>query len=112
MKYSLSTLFIILVANVLAGALLTCYEWLNVAYTSAIVVCNFLLWIAIQYSRMKEAFKISLSFLFPVLEVAELVLAVLSPADVEDNVYLVAIILLMAIQLLLCLCLNLVSQNS
>lgn len=112
MKYSLCTLFIMLVVNVLAGALLKCYEWSNVGCTSAVMVCNFLLWIAVQSSKMKEAFKISLSFIFPVLEVAELVLAVLAPAQVEDNVYLVSVVSLMAIQLLLYLCLNLVSQKS
>lgn len=92
---------ILISVNVLAGIIFNCYERFNIYTTSLCLFVNTaLLWL-IAWSRMKDAFKISLTILFPVFAIIEFVLMVLSPQTFKDNTYLMVTAILIAIQIII-----------
>ena len=98
--------------NTLAGLMFDGYDWANVGLTSVVLVCNFLLVHVLYLLRIKDAFKITLSFLFPFFEVIEYVLAILAPVALTNNIHLMCIVSLIFFQIMLLLIINVVSKNS
>lgn len=111
MKYNFAFLLIALLVNVLAGLIFIGYEWENVGFSSIVLICNFLMILMLQTMKLKDAFKISLSFLFPFLGIIEFVLAVMAPTEFADNLYLMSIIGLIALQIVVFLSVNVVSEK-
>lgn len=89
---------ILLLANIAIGLIVSSYSTFNVCMSSAIIIATTLLLWVMAKSKMKDGFKIGLSFLFALLGLAEFVLAILSPEQYKDNWYLIAIILLVIIE--------------
>ena len=92
---------IILAVNVIVGLLVTAYATHNVEVSSAVIVSTFLLIYAIGVLPMQDAFKVSLSFMSVFFGVVEFVLGVLSPCEIHDNWYLIAILILVVVQLII-----------
>ena len=89
---------ILLVVNLLAGLMLSGYKPFNVAFTSAIIVLTGSLIYLLQVVPMKNAFMVSLSFLFLFVGGIEFVLGLLSPKQFQDNGYILGAICLLAIE--------------
>lgn len=87
--------------NLLAGAIFSGYERFNLVFTSVVLLVNLAFLCTLCKNFLKDAFKISLTFLFVVSGVVEFVLAALSPAVFSDNVYVMSVATIVAIQLLL-----------
>ena len=102
----------ILLINCFAGLVMSDYQWANVGITSAVIIANYLLIMLVCKFEQKDAFKISLSFLFILMAICEFVLGCLAPIKLESNYYLMAIVVLLVIQILMCLLTNLISKNS
>lgn len=85
---------ILLLANIAIGLIVSSYSIFNVCMSSAVIIATTLLLWGMARSKMKDGFKIGLSFLFAFLGLLEFVLAILSPEQYKDNWYLIAIILL------------------
>lgn len=109
--YSIVVFISLLLFNLLAGFVLTGYQWQNVGYSSFVLLCNFLFVLAIQNSRLKDAFKVSLSFVLPLIGVIEFVLAVMAAPVLSDNISLMVVAFLLVFQFLVFLFLNMVSQK-
>lgn len=109
--YNLIILLIALVINVLAGLIFKDYQWENVGFSSAVLVCNSLFLYLVGSINLKDSFKISLSFILPLLGIIELILAIIAPASLSDNMYLMGIIGLVAFQAITFLLVNLVSKK-
>ena len=101
----------LLVLNVLAGLIFTDYQWINVGCSSLVLLFNYLFIVALQRGKLKDAFKVSLSFILPFIGIIEFVLATVASPDPSNNVALMTVLVLLVFQLLLFLSLNFVSQK-
>ncbi len=109
--YSAVCFISLLVLNIMAGLIFTDYQWSNVGYSSLMLFCNYMFIKAVQWSKMKDAFKISLSFILPFIGLIEFVLAIVAAPTLSDDVPFMVILVLIVLQLLLFLTLSLVSKN-
>ena len=102
-KLSFSTVFTItlLVINILAGFLIACYPLFNVLLNSGIlcVAIAYTFWSNIK--SIAPAFRTSLAFIIPIITLIEVVMGLISPARLQDNGYIIAIICCMAFEFLL-----------
>lgn len=89
---------ILLIANVLIGLIASSYETLNWIFSSVVIIVTTLLLGRISSSLLKDAFKISLSFLFSFLGIVEFILAIIAPSQFTDNWYLIVIVGLCVIE--------------
>lgn len=89
---------IIMIANILLGAIITSYSVFNVCVTSIVIAVTTALLIGIASSKLKDAFKISLNFLFAFFGLIEFVLGIFAPEQYKNNWYLIAIICLIIIE--------------
>lgn len=87
-----------MIANILLGAIITSYSVFNVCVTSIIIAVTTALLIGITSSELKDAFKISLNFLFAFFGLIEFVLGIFAPEQYKNNWYLIAIICLIIIE--------------
>lgn len=89
---------ILLVVNLLAGLMLSGFKPFNVAFTSVVIVLTGALVYLLRSIPMKDAFVISLSFLFVFIGLIEYVLGVCAPERFKDNVFALATVCLLAIE--------------
>lgn len=102
---------ILLVLNILIGLIVSSYSTFNVCLTSGIILISFALIEALKYSKLRDAFRISLTFIFAFLMIVCLVLGVLSPDSFKDNGYIIAIISILVIEVVILLTTSFISQN-
>lgn len=102
---------ILLVVNMLFGLMLTKYTLFNVGVNSAVIVVTMAFLYILQVIKTKDAFAISLSFLFLFLGLVELILGCFAPQRFDDNWYLIIVILLIAFEGILLLITNLMSDK-
>lgn len=106
MKKSVIVVTIVLLAvNLLAGLLLSGFESFNIVFTSIVIALTGGLVYLLRLVPMKDAFVVSLSFLFILLGLVEYILGILSPDRFEDNGFLLGTVFLLAIEgILLTIC--------
>ena len=102
---------IILLLNVLIGLLVSSYSTFNICLTSGIIILSFAFIEILKYSKLRDAFRISLTFVFAFLLIVCMVLGVLSPETFKDNGYIIAIFVILAIEVILLLSARFISQN-
>ena len=85
---------LLLVINILAGLVFPGFRLFNVILTSIIILITGGLVFLLYNVGLKDAFSISLSFLFLILGGAEYVLGLLSPSSFRGNTILFVTILL------------------
>jgi len=89
---------ILLIANIIFGLILTKYQMFNICTNCIVIFVNSLLLYCLQELKIKQAFTISLSFMFSVLGVVEFVLGSIAPKQFENNWYLLIVIVLLAFE--------------
>ena len=100
------------VVNLLFGWILSAYGGVNLGASTGVIVLTTALWIAVaQWLPLKAGFRVSLSTIVPALGALQFLLAVLMPNRVEDNVCLILIILLLALEAVAVLAAHGVSQK-
>ena len=102
---------IILLLNVLIGFLVSSYSTFNICLTSGIIILSFAFIETLKYLKLRDAFRISLTFVFAFLLIVCMVLGVLSPETFKDNGYIIAIFVILAIEVILLLSARFISQN-
>jgi hypothetical protein len=102
---------ILLVANILFGAILLCYNGFNVAISSVVVLLTAAMLYVVNCIMLKDAFKVSLSILFTLSGFIEFVISLFMPSRLSDNLGVIVIIILMAIQGLILFMSNTVSTK-
>ena len=101
---------ILFVAKVLIGLIATSYETFNWVLSSVVIIATIVLLSWLSSSSLKDAFKISLSFLFSFLGLVEYILAIVAPSQFADNWYLIVIIGLIVIESLFIIASNKASE--
>lgn len=89
---------ILLVANLLFGLILSSYEVFNLFVSSLIIVATTALLFCLNVMTLRNSFKISLYVLFSILGAIEFVLSLFLSKNFENNWFLLAIVLSLAIQ--------------
>lgn len=100
-----------LVFNVLLGMLLSHYDYFNMGVNCGVIVLNTVLLLSLYWLNMRDAFRISFSFLFTFLAIIEIILGCLMPEKLQDNGYLIATIVLLFIEITLMVITNIMSNK-
>ena len=103
--------FIILVLNALLGLLISSYSNFNILLTSGIIVISFAMIEVLKYIKLKDAFRISLITIFASLFVVQFILGVISPSRFQDNGCIIAILIIIALELIALLTNTFISQK-
>ena len=112
MKRTVVILSIILLGlNVLFGILLSAYAPFNVTFTSIVIAANAFLIILLYETGLKDAFVISLTLGYLIAGFLEFVMGLLSRPHIQDNGWLIAVILLIAAQVSLLLICRKISKT-
>lgn len=82
----------------LLGSNYLLFNWLSV---NVVLTINTFLLLKLKNDNISNGFKISLSFIFPILCLISIILAILSPVYFKDNYYLIGIVLILFIELAL-----------
>lgn len=89
---------LLIIVNSIIGLLISNYLPFNWLAVDIVLVINIILLYKISISKMNNGFKISLSFIFPILGLTSIILAILSPNKYEDNYYLISFILILLLE--------------
>lgn len=89
---------IALALNLMFGFLLSSYEPFNVGFTSVVIVLTTLLIYLLRVVPMKDGYVIGLGFFFLFLGVVAFILGLLSPPSIIDNGFVIAAIIMIAIE--------------
>ena len=101
----------ILLLNILAGFIISIYHPLNILVNSIIIVTNTIMMVLLSSTKQKTAYTISLSFLFGIAEIIQLVLGCIMPEHYINNWQLLVIISLLIIEIILFIIANIFSKN-
>lgn len=102
---------ILLVINILFGAILSCYNGFNVVVSSIVVLLTATMLYKVNCIMLKDAFKVSLSILLTLGGLIEFVISLFMPPYFSDNWGVIVIITLLALQGLILLLANTVSTK-
>ena len=100
-----------LIVNVLLGLLLSKYDYFNMGVNCGVIALNSALLFCLWQFNLRDAFRISFSFLFSFLGIAELVLGCFIPQKLEDNGYLITIIAILFVEIALFVITNIMSNK-
>jgi len=103
---------ILLIANILFGLIISSYQPFNMWLNSGVIVAVTALLFAVGRITLKDAFKISLTFLFGFLGFIEFVLGLFAPQKFADNWYLIVIILFVIFKAIVLITTNIVSKKN
>lgn len=92
---------ILLLFNVLVGLMLSSYSTFNCALNSGIIIVSVVMLCVVSSMKLSDGFRVSFNCLFPVFTLIELVCGFLAPERFNDNLYLIAIILLVVMQVVM-----------
>lgn len=101
----------LLIANFLFGLLLSSYEWLNVLFSSGIIILSGIFMLLISVLSLKDGFKSSLYVIYPIWGFIELVLSLFSSDRITDNWMIIVITLMVVLQLILLFIANVISKK-
>lgn len=98
---------LLLLVNIVAGLLLSKYSCFNIVLTSVIIAVTGIMLVITSHMQIKSAFKISLTFLTLLSFIIMFTLGLLSPQRIQDNLSLIAIVILFVIEII---CIILISS--
>lgn len=90
---------LLLVLNFIAGLILDSYLWFNVVTNSLVLLFTIFIGLWISKSNISKYFRLSLSFIIPILTLGELACGCLMPPFFRNNWVLLIITLLVIIEI-------------
>lgn len=102
---------ILLIANLLFGAILSFYGGFNVVLSSMVIVATGILLYLTDTIYLKDGYKISLILLFTIAGALELILSLFAPNQVVDNWWLILVIILITVEVLLLIITSAISHK-
>ncbi len=90
----------VLAVNILAGLLLSGYHTFNVLATSLVIALTTTLMYITEYITMKDAFRVSLPFLFAFLGLVMFLLMLFSEPQLQDNWRVIVSLVLLLFEVL------------
>lgn len=110
-KIVLIVSFLLLVVNVVAGLVISAYESFNVCFSSAAIVVTAILLCLPNSVQLKDAFRISLAFLFTFCGLVEFILGCSCYPSFSDNGSLIAALLMVVGEVAILLICSLTSKS-
>ena len=101
MKRIIIIALVVLIANLLAGLLITAYSPLNLLFTSMAIVVNTLLTVLLFMGHAESTPRLSLGFVFAGVGMLEFLTGFFAPQQWADNWWLLGMIILTALQSIL-----------
>ena len=98
-KITLIITFLMLVLNAVFGLILTAYTPFKLCFTSVAIIVTAVLICLLNTVRLKDAFAISLSFLFVFLGMVEFILGCCSPETITDNGCLIGALMILVFEI-------------
>lgn len=100
-KQSPILIIILLVINIIAGLILSCYPLFNMLLNCVVLCIALVLVFWINKKQMSPAYRMSLAFILPIFTFIELLIGCFSPNQFEDNWGILVILCFMAFEFLL-----------
>lgn len=110
-KIIILSCMVLLIANLLLGAILSFYGGCNVAFSSAVIVVTGILMYLTDTIHLKDGYKVSLMFLFSIAGALEFILSLIAPNRITDNWWLILVIALIAIEVIMLIITNTISNK-
>lgn len=110
-KIIILSCIVLLVANLLFGAILSFYGEFNMFLSSMVIVATGILLYLTDTIYLKEGYKISLMLLFTIAGALELILSLFAPNQVVNNWWLILVIILITVEVLLLIITNVISHK-
>ena len=102
---------LVLIVNVLFGLLLSKYSYFNMGVNCGVIALNTALLFCLYQFNIRDAFRISLSFLFVIVGLVEMILGCLMQQHLQDNACLIAILILLFAEVSLFVIVNILSNK-
>ena len=110
-KVIILSCMVLLIANLLFGAILSSYGRCNVALSSSVILVTGILLFLTDTINLEDGYKVSLMLLFAIVGVLEFILSLIAPNRFTDNWWLILVIGLMAAESILLIITNTVSNK-
>lgn len=102
---------LLFIANLLLGLLISAYEPFNMWLNCGVITINTILMIVIASINLNDGFRISLSSLYPIIGLIELVCGLFCEPHFENNPMVVFIIMAMLAQAIIMIVTNYISKT-
>ena len=102
---------VLFLANLLLGMTISVYESFNMWLNCAVISINTILLFAVATMRLKDAFRISLSTLFPLAGIIEFICGFFVAPRFEDNILVILLILELMVQTIILVITNFISTT-
>ena len=92
---------IALVLNTIIGLIFSGYSTFNFISSDVVIVINTMLLFILSSSKISDGFKVSFSFIFPLLGFVSFILACIMDKKLNDNIQLTGVLIISTIQIFL-----------
>lgn len=111
MKKILSVGALLLSLNIIVGLLLSAYPIFNVCLNSTIIIVFTLMLLSLYKIKLKDAFKVSLTFVIAFVGLIEYIIGFLSKNELADNYIIITDVVLCTVCVLLIMIANFISSK-
>lgn len=90
---------LLVIVNTIIGLLISKYMLFNWLSVDVVLLINTIFIFKLSTYKISNGYKISLSFIYSIFTVISVVLAFLSPNEINDNIYIITFVLIMLIEI-------------
>lgn len=102
MKNIIKIIFLLaFIINTCACIILKDYKFINLVISDSVIIISFLSQMKLYNSYASDGFKVALIFIAPIFFLISFILAVILPNKLENNIFLIVLIISVSIQILL-----------
>tara|TARA_B100000902_G_scaffold386454_1_gene429152 strand:- start:988 stop:1332 length:345 start_codon:yes stop_codon:yes gene_type:complete len=102
---------VFVILNSIIGLIFSFYPLVNWLTANFVIIINAVLLNQLVNSNINDAFKVSLSFIFPVMGVITFILSLFMPEKIEDNLMFATMLIIFTFQLVLYIIVYLLKNN-
>ena len=102
---------VFVILNSIIGLIFSFYPFVNWLTANFVITINVVLLNQLVKSKINDAFKVSLSFIFPVMGVITFILSLFMPEKIEDNLMFATMLIIFTFQLVLYIIVYLLKNN-
>jgi len=112
MKNIIKIIFLLaFIINTSACIILKDYKFINMVISDSVIFLSFLTQMKLYKSNASDGFKVALTFIAPIFSLISFILAVLLPNKLENNIFLIGLIISVSIQILFTTIPQLISKS-
>ena len=109
-KNGLLLSIILVLVNIVIGSIISSIGWLNILFSSLAIILTCMLLMHIWKDDIRDAYKISESFVLGIMGIIEYFISIFMPVKYEDNYAFIAILVLFVLSISMYLVIKKVSQ--